>query len=67
MCLSYRDFGPLTPGEFGDLAYQEKLTGRLLEAVPVYGDFAEVGQALGVPVTVESYGPTYLDKTACVN
>jgi adenylosuccinate synthase len=64
MCLSYRDFGPLTPGEFGDLAYQEKLTGRLAEAVPVYSDFADVGETLGAPVMVESDGPTCLDKTA---
>ncbi len=63
MCLSYRDFGPLTPGEFGDLAYQEKLTGRLLEAEPVYSDFTDVGQVLGAPVWVRSFGPTYLDKT----
>jgi adenylosuccinate synthase len=63
MCLSYRDFGPLAAGEFGDLAYQEKLTGRLMDATPVYSDFGDAGDVLGVPVLVESYGPTYLDKT----
>ncbi|GAA2358078.1 adenylosuccinate synthetase [Catellatospora methionotrophica] len=62
MCLSYDQLDRIVPGERGDLAYQEKLTQTLTTAVPVYTGFGEVGDVLGVPVEVTSYGPTWADK-----
>ncbi|WP_034591226.1 adenylosuccinate synthetase [Hamadaea tsunoensis] len=55
----------LTPGEPGDLAYQEKMTALLLTAAPVYGgpvSAEAVAAALRTPVVLESFGPTAADK-----
>jgi adenylosuccinate synthase len=59
----------LRPGPPRDLDYQERLTGMLLAARPVYsqpgGDWADViQQETGVPVVLSSYGPTAADKIA---
>jgi adenylosuccinate synthase len=66
MCTAYDLGDRLTPAT--DLPGQARLTARLLTARPRYGkvggDPAEtIEQALGVPVTVRSYGPTAADKT----
>lgn len=66
ICTAYDIGSRITPA--ADLTGQARLTARLLAARPRY---AEVGaypaetieQALGVPVTVRSYGPTASDKT----
>jgi adenylosuccinate synthase len=56
----------LAPG--ADLAGQERLTHRLLRSVPVFeqiaaGDLpARLADETGLPVLVESYGPTAADK-----
>jgi adenylosuccinate synthase len=69
MCRSYSIGGAvvdrLVPGEFADLAYQEKLTAELFAAEPCYAGSPSadaIGAALGTPVLLESRGPTALDK-----
>ena len=61
----------LMPGPGRDLDYQERLTGMLLTARPVYGDAVNqadwpdiVAGIVGAPVAVRSYGPSSADKTA---
>ncbi len=66
VCRAYDIGTRLLPA--GDLVGQERLTERLLTARPVYdevrGDPAELIEgALGVPLTLRSYGPTADDKT----
>ena len=66
ICTAYDVGSRITPA--ADLSGQARLATRLLTARPRY---AEVGadpaetieRALGVPVTVRSYGPTASDKT----
>jgi len=76
ICRSYTMGGTvlerLVPGDFGDLAYQEKLTGLLLDAEPRYAEAPTlpqaaadaIGAALSTPVLLESRGPTARDKRA---
>lgn len=69
LCDAYADgTRRLVPGEFGDLAYQEKLTAYLLAAEPVLTPVADwvpaVADALGAAVVLESRGPTAADKRA---
>jgi adenylosuccinate synthase len=58
----------IAPGAYRDLAYQADLTRRLLaatpvvEPVPVTPDL--IGELLGRPVAIVSYGPTAADKRA---
>jgi adenylosuccinate synthase len=65
ICTAYDIGSRITPA--ADLPGQARLTDRLLTARPRYTevgtDPAEtIEQALGVPVTVRSYGPTASDK-----
>lgn len=70
LCMGYRDghglFTRLEPGVRGDLEYMAETTGHLFEASPVYGempvDADTFGLLLGVPVALESWGPTWRDK-----
>ncbi|MEV0273162.1 adenylosuccinate synthetase [Hamadaea sp. NPDC050747] len=65
MCPSYSTGDRIVPGEFGDLAYQEKLTNHLFEATPVLDGHPSadaVSAALDAPVLLESWGPTAADK-----
>ena len=67
ICTAYDVGDRITPG--ADLAGQERLTRRLLTVRPRYApagpDPAEtIGRALGLPVTLRSYGPTASGKTA---
>lgn len=62
MCLSYGQLDRIVPGEHGDLTYQEKLTQTLSTATPVYTGLGDVGEVLGAPIAVTSYGPTCADK-----
>lgn len=69
LCDAYADGTQrLVPGEFGDLAYQEKLTNYLTSAEPVLTPVTSwvpaVASALSTPVVLESRGPTALDKRA---
>jgi adenylosuccinate synthase len=73
VCASYRVAGEswdrIVPGLFADLGYQEALTERLAEAVPVLevapADLpATVADLLGLPVDVVSWGPNRVDKYA---
>jgi adenylosuccinate synthase len=66
ICTAYDIGDRITPAT--DLAGQERLTARLLAARPRYAeagpDPAEtIERALGVPVTIRSYGPTAADKS----
>jgi adenylosuccinate synthase len=65
----------IAPGPDRDLAYQERLTGILLAARPVYdeadrpaaGDWPDaVAEIAGAPVLVHSDGPGAAAKTACL-
>ena len=67
ICTAYDIGDRITPA--ADLEGQERLTRRLLTARPQYApvgpDPAEtIERALGLPVTVHSYGPTASGKTA---
>jgi adenylosuccinate synthase len=69
LCDAYTDgTRRLVPGEFGDLAYQEKLTAYLSSAAPVLTPVSSwvpaVSSALAAPVVLESRGPTAADKLA---
>lgn len=71
ICRSYADGTTrIVPGEFGDLAYQEKLTAALSTAAPVLDVVPPdvwpeaIAAELGAPVLLESRGPTALDKVA---
>lgn len=74
VCRAYR-VGPqgltdcLVPGPARDLDYQQRLTGMLLTARPVYGDPVDprdwpdvVAQIARVPVAVRSHGPSAAGK-----
>ncbi|SNY65769.1 adenylosuccinate synthetase [Paractinoplanes atraurantiacus] len=70
-CTSYTidevDVDRLVPGPFRDLGYQAELTARLFRARPGTlvrpGDWpSAIGELLGAPVEIESYGPTSADK-----
>jgi len=57
----------LVPGRRGDLAYTERMGNRLANARPVLGarpaDWSSaIGEALGAPVVLESWGPSSVDK-----
>jgi adenylosuccinate synthase len=59
----------LAPGPARDLDYQQRLTGMLLTARPVYGDPVDPGdwpdvvaQVAGAPVAVRSHGPSAARK-----
>jgi hypothetical protein len=59
------------PGPARDLDYQQRLTGMLLTARPVYGDPVDprdwpdvVAQIARVPVAVRSHGPSAASKKA---
>jgi len=61
----------LVPGPARDLDYQQRLTGMLLAARPVYGDAVNqadwpdvVAGFAGAPVAVRSHGPSSVRKTA---
>jgi adenylosuccinate synthase len=71
ICTSYRVDGGITdrivPGPHRDLAHQERLTAWLHRARPAElhrpEDWpARIGELLGAPVTLESYGPRAGDK-----
>jgi adenylosuccinate synthase len=73
LCRSYRVDGQtltrITPGPPRDLQWQERLTGTLLRARPVYEDpgrdWPEVIEEMtGAPVVLRSSGPTARDKQA---
>lgn len=69
LCDAYADgTRRLVPGEFGDLAYQEKLTAYLSSATPVLTPVPSwvpaVSSALAAPVVLESRGPAAADKRA---
>jgi adenylosuccinate synthase len=71
LCRSYLAGGQrltrIVPGPPRDLRWQERLTGMLLRARPVYedpgGDWpAVIEEVLGAPVVLRSHGPTAFDK-----
>ncbi|MEV6967375.1 adenylosuccinate synthetase [Hamadaea sp. NPDC051192] len=65
MCPAYETGERIALGEFGDLAYQEKLTAQLFTAAPVLDDHPSadaIAAALDAPVLLESWGPTAEDK-----
>jgi adenylosuccinate synthase len=73
VCHAYRIGQGLTdhlaPGPAQDLDYQQRLTGMLLTARPVYGDPVDPGdwpdvvaQIAGAPVTICSHGPAAASK-----
>jgi len=71
VCRSYRigeeRLARIIPGPEHDLAWQERLTGTLLRARPVYerpgADWPGIAEeALGAPVALRSYGPAAADK-----
>jgi adenylosuccinate synthase len=73
VCRSYQIGGQrltrIIPGPERDLGYQERLTGMLLGARPVYEDPGPdwpglVEDVLDTPVALTSHGPTAADKRA---
>jgi adenylosuccinate synthase len=71
ICTSYEVDGArwdrIVPGPFRDLGFQAGLTSLLERARP--GDMvrpddwaAEIGDLLGAPIAIASYGPTHADK-----
>jgi adenylosuccinate synthase len=73
VCRAYQADGQrltrISPGPERDLAYQERLTGTLLSARPVYEHPGPdwpglVEDTLGAPVALTSYGPTVADMYA---
>ncbi|MFC4130147.1 adenylosuccinate synthetase [Hamadaea flava] len=65
MCPGYETGERIALGEFGDLAYQEKLTAQLFTAAPVLDGHPSadaIAAALDAPVFLESWGPTAEDK-----
>jgi adenylosuccinate synthase len=71
LCRGYllggRRLTRLAPGVRGDLAYPERLGLRLGGATAILGPAPEdwstaIGETLGAPVVVESYGPNRTDK-----
>jgi adenylosuccinate synthase len=75
VCWSYQIEGErrtrIVPGPEHDLAWQERLTGMLMRARPVYepprADWPDVaGEVLGAPVALASYGPAAADKRLLV-
>jgi adenylosuccinate synthase len=71
ICTSYEVDGVpwhrIVPGPFRDLGYQVALTALLERARPGEmvrpGDWAaEIGELLGAPVALTSFGPTTADK-----
>ncbi|WIN00915.1 adenylosuccinate synthetase [Actinoplanes oblitus] len=71
ICTSYRGADRIVPGAHRDLAHQAALTSWLFRAEPAGlhrpGDWAgAIGELLGAPVTLESYGPRAADKRFAV-
>lgn len=68
MAVAYEGMERLVPGPFQDLAYQESLTRRLETVRPVYQKcqrlIDELESLLGLPVLVQSHGPTAEEKVA---